>query len=543
MAALLVVGILATDIATFSSLRSFLYGRLDEQIDVAQDQAYGYIVSTYIHDLAAGSNLAARDPSAWLAGLADTVSGTPAGVGLGVLGDGSPSSLGTGAATSPARGRARATRHAPALEAGILAARISPDVYLEVLDSSGRVVMRRPSGSRDEEDPPPVLPEHLVVQRYPARHRFGASHGVYAPDRPVFEVRAAGTSGTRYEAEAVAVPGGTVVTLVARTPTDETLSSLVHVEILVSSLVLLALIAITWYMAKLSLRPLEEMTATAGEIAAGDLARRVAERGDRSEVGRLAKALNAMLSQIEQAFAVRSSSESRLRRFVADASHELRTPLTSIRGYAELLRKGAFEDEPARLRAAERIEQEAARMGVLVDDLLLLARLDQGRPLEMRPLDLSSLVDKVVEDARVVDEQHPIDFVSPGRTLVTGDSHRLHQAVANLVRNAQVHTPPGTPVHVEIHQADGTVHLKVEDEGPGLTPEQAEKVFDPFYRASSARTGAGTGLGLAIVAAVLEAHGGSARVYPGAGGGTSFEISLPAMPVPTPQAGDLGGPR
>jgi two-component system OmpR family sensor kinase len=222
-------------------------------------------------------------------------------------------------------------------------------------------------------------------------------------------------------------------------------------------------------------------------------------------------------------------SESRLRRFVADASHELRTPLTSIRGYAELLRKGAFNDEDARLRASERIEHEAARMSVLVDDLLLLARLDQGRPLERSAVDVAELVSDAVEAARAVDPGRPISLEGHDSILVEGDAVRLRQIVDNLLHNAEVHTQHGTPVHLRVTRVGESAVITVADEGLGLDAEEQARVFDRFYRGSEARTGGGTGLGLSIVAALAVAHGGQAHVASVPGQGTTFTVELPAL--------------
>ncbi len=534
MLILLVAGVLATDVVTYSSLRSFLLGRLDEQIDIAEDQTYAYVVSTYARDVHAGDSLALHDPSVWLtelAGPGGAESQQPSGIGIGQ----------PAGADLPSRGRnglgVYKTGRGAHLDPAILDARLSPDVYVEVIDANGSVVYQRPSGSRDAEDPPPILPARLPVQPLPSPHHFGSTHGVYHPDRPAFEVKARGMRGLHYRAQALALPGGTLVTLMALGPVNQTVSSLVHVELLVSLVVVLALVALTLWTVRLGLRPLDEMADTAGAIARGDLSRRIGLTDERSEVGRLGTALNGMLSQIEAAFQERTASEGRLRRFVADASHELRTPLTSIRGYAELLRKGAFDDEESRLRAAERIEREAVRMGVLVDDLLLLARLDQGRPLQLAPLDMTVLVAEAVEGAKVADPGHTFTLDTVALCWVRGDEGRLHQAVANLLRNASVHTPAGTTIHVTVSMERGMVVVGVADEGPGLTVEQQRRIFDRFYRVSTARTGAGAGLGLAIVAAVVRAHNGVTRVESEPGSGSTFLIEIPACGVTGQPAG------
>ena len=357
---------------------------------------------------------------------------------------------------------------------------------------------------------------------------FGGDHGPYAPESPSIDVPSTGSRGTDYRVHAVAVPGGTLVTAISLDPTEKTLASLTHIELFVSVGVMIALLLLALWIVRIGMRPLDDMTETAGAIASGDLTRRIRRTDDRSEVGRLGTALNGMLSQIEAAFRERTSSEARLRRFVADASHELRTPLTSIRGYAELLRKGAFDTEEERRRAAERIEGEASRMGLLVDDLLLLARLDQGRPLELDAVDLRRVVADAVDAARTKDSGRPVTLGMEGPVWVRGDAARLRQIVDNLLQNASVHTPAGTPVHVEVVREGPDAVVRVADEGPGLDAEQAARVFDRFYRGSEARTGEGTGLGLSIVAALAAAHGGVARVDTAPGAGAVFVVQIPA---------------
>jgi two-component system OmpR family sensor kinase len=271
------------------------------------------------------------------------------------------------------------------------------------------------------------------------------------------------------------------------------------------------------------------MGETAGAIAAGDLTRRVDTANSETEVGRLGLALNAMLTQIEQAFAEREESEARLRRFVADASHELRTPLTSIRGYSELFRRGADERPEDLAKAMRRIEEEASRMGVLVDDLLLLARLDQGRHLEHVPVDLTRLAEDAVGDARTVSPERTFTFTPNGSVTVMGDEPRLRQVLANLVSNAYTHTPPASTVDIRVTRDDQSAVIEVADDGPGLTDEAAAHAFDRFWRADMSRTRArgGVGLGLAIVAAIAQAHGGEAAVESEPGHGATFRVRLP----------------
>ena len=331
--------------------------------------------------------------------------------------------------------------------------------------------------------------------------------------------------------ERQAVPAGS--TLVVAVPLDDvnsTLSRLTLIELAVGGAVLAALALLATWLVRLGLRPLERIEATAERIAAGDdLDQRIPDADPRTEVGRLARTLNAMLDRIEAAFAERRASEDRLRRFVADASHELQTPLTSVRGYAELFRRGAARNPEDLDVAMARIEAEATRMGVLVDDLLTLARLDQGRELRREPVDLVPLARELVHDARVVAPDRAIDLESDGPVVVAGDDPSLRQVVGNLIANARLHTPPGTPVTVRVRAEDGRAVVEVADRGPGLAPEHAARVFERFFRAdpSRARTSGGSGLGLSIVAAVAEAHGGSAEVDSAPGEGATFRIALP----------------
>ena len=377
-----------------------------------------------------------------------------------------------------------------------------------------------------------------------------------------------------------------------------TIGHLIGIDLIVSLIIILVLAVVGVALVRSSLRPLTEIEQTAEAIAAGDLSRRVPDRDPRTEIGRLGRSLNAMLSQIEFAFRARAESETaarrsedRIRQFVADASHELRTPLTAIRGFAEYYRqRGGLENgtsvtrerDPSTILNAEsqagpaaglaaapaaarnplsradldrimrRVEQESSRMGMLVEDMLLLARLDQQRPLESRPVDLLTLAADAVHDARVMAPDRSIDLsVGAGAALIVlGDEVRLRQVIGNLMSNALLHTPDGTPVEVRIRSgaldealaggprpADGraaapAVILEVADRGPGLTPDQADRAFERFYRADQARArkGGGTGLGLAIVAALVTAHGGAVRVEPTPRGGATFRIALPLAP-------------
>jgi two-component system OmpR family sensor kinase len=369
-----------------------------------------------------------------------------------------------------------------------------------------------------------------------------------------------------------------------------TISQLAGIDLIVSVIIIVGLAVVGVAIVRASLRPLTDIERTAQAIAAGDLSRRVPDQDPVTEVGRLGQSLNTMLSQIESSFYAQAQSEAaarrseeRMRQFVADASHELRTPLTAMRGYAEYYRQrgGLHEDAPsngqpgsgqpgsgqpgsgqpgsgqpgsgqpsdelgshAQLtradmdRIMQRVEQESARMGVLVEDMLLLARLDQQRPIEHRPVDLLTLAADAVQDARIIapDREITLDIGSGAAFLILGDEVRLRQVIGNLMNNALTHTPEGTPVAVRVlagpRQPVPSVVLEVADQGQGLRQDQAEHVFERFYRADQARTrkAGGTGLGLAIVAALVAAHDGTVALKTAPGQGATFRITLPLAP-------------
>jgi two-component system OmpR family sensor kinase len=392
-------------------------------------------------------------------------------------------------------------------------ANLPPGTYGQRRDPSGRVLGQVVLSYGEKAPAAPDLPDRLPVNQ-------------------VTTVDAKGGSGLRYRVVATRDPFSTSTTVVAvpLREVDQTLNRLALVEALVIGAILLALGFVAFFVVRLGLRPLDRMGHTAGAIAAGDLSRRVEPATSRTEVGRLGLALNAMLERLEDAFAERQASEDRLRRFLADASHELRTPLVSIRGYAELYRIGAVSDPAEAERAMRRIEDEAARMGMLVEDLLTLARLDEVRDPVREPVDLAQIARDAVDDARAGAPRRDIDLDTAGPAAVLGDPHQLRQVLGNLIRNALVHTPPGARIEVSVARAGEEVHLEVRDHGPGLPAADMDALFDRFWRAEGGRERgrAGAGLGLSIVAAIVDAHGGSIIAANAPGGGARFTVRLPA---------------
>ena len=338
------------------------------------------------------------------------------------------------------------------------------------------------------------------------------------------------------------LPAGVVVAS-SLDSVNSTTTRLSTAFLLIGAVVVALLGVAGWFAIGAGLRPLRRIEATAAEIAAGrPLSQRMPEASPRTEVGRLSSALNGMLAQIESAFAARAESEQQMRRFVADASHELRTPLAGIRGFAELYRMGALADEADVKRTMARIESEAVRLGGLVEDLLTLVRMDEQRPLQLAPMDLRSLAVDALHDTTALDPTRPVALTgpggpgtAPGPAPVLGDEARLRQVVANLVGNAVAHTPAGTPIRIGVGTLDGHGVLEVADRGPGLTPEQAARVFERFYRVDASRSrgaGGGAGLGLSIAAALAAAHHGTVDLDTAPDRGATFRLRIPVPARP-----------
>jgi two-component system, OmpR family, sensor kinase len=401
----------------------------------------------------------------------------------------------------------------------------TPGIFIQFRSESGSVVYSLASRQSDGTLSEPKLPKSMPELGNDGSATFTTS---------------ALSGGGEFRTLIERLPfGGLVIVAAPLDDVDATLHRLFLIELLVSIAVVAAIVALGLWLVRVSLRPLRKIEDTAAAIAAGDLSRRIEDANPRTEVGRLGGALNTMLGQIEEAFTERTASEQRLRRFVADASHELRTPLSAVQAYAELFERGARDRPEDLARAMAGIERESQRMGVLVDDLLLLARLDQGRPLEREPVDVAELAAEAVDAARTLEPERPIELVAPDELVVVGDPARLRQVLDNLLANVRAHTPPRAGVTVRVARSDGRAAIEIADQGPGLTEDQAVRVFERFYRAdpSRSRDGGGSGLGLSIVSAIAAAHGGSATVDSQAGRGATFKVDLPlattrAAPVP-----------
>jgi two-component system OmpR family sensor kinase len=468
--ALTAVGLLAAAIVTYVEQRSFLLDRVDQQL-----QAAGPAMDHQLEDSGVRSPAGTRLPP--------RPGGVPHGADRGA-GHGQP----PGSVNLP------------------------PATYGQRRTADGKVLGHTAVSLGQALPPAPRIPAKLALGK----------------DITVESVKA---GGPRYRVRASLDQDDTGITVVAipLRDVDQTLHRLLAIEAIVVGAVLAALALTSFALVRLGLRPLDRMATAAGEIAAGRLSKRIAPATSKTEVGRLGLALNAMLARLERAFAERQASEDRLRRFLADASHELRTPLASIRGYAELFRMGAAEDPQTLESSMRRIEDEARRMGVLVEDMLTLARLDELREPVHEAVDLRELAADAVADALAVAPDRAIELDAAGDAPVQGDQQQLRQVVANLMRNALVHTPAGTPITVKTSSDDTDVTLEVRDHGPGLPTEDPAQLFQRFWRAERGRTRgrAGAGLGLAIVSEIVAAHGGVVEAANVADGGARFVIRLP----------------
>jgi two-component system OmpR family sensor kinase len=463
---LVAIGLLLAGAITYAEQRSFYFQRLDGQLRSASPQ-----VQALLENKARGGALAGPNPTS---GSGPRPGGPPPG----------------------------------AVPFGLPAG-----TYGERRTAAGRVVAQQVFSTGNKQvTARPALPATLPL------------------GRPLTVGGSAG-SGTRYRVLATHDPDGavTVVALPLR-EVDQNLHRLLLVEALVIGGVLVLVGASAATFVRLGLRPLDRMGDTADAIAGGDLSRRVRPSDPRSETGRLGQALNAMLDRLEEAFARRRASEDRLRQFLADASHELRTPLVSIRGYAELYRIGAARSPEDIEKSMRRIEEEATRLGVLVEDMLLLARLDQMRDEDHASLDLVPLINDAADDARAAAPGRSIEVHARGPLEVRGDADGLRQVLVNLLRNALVHTPPDASIEITAEPETDAVRLEVRDHGPGLPTDHPEQLFERFWRADAGRRRGrgGAGLGLSIVAEIVRGHGGTITAANAEGGGACFTVRLPA---------------
>jgi two-component system OmpR family sensor kinase len=412
---------------------------------------------------------------------------------------------------------------------------LPPGSFVQLRDASGRVV----KGSAQQVGcyasssrcPEPALPAVLKAGANPQGRLFttGAIGGS-GTFRVLIKPLATGSGLGQGAAPPTA--GDTIVTAVSLTNVTRSLHRLIVLDLAVGLGVLVVLSGAGLVVVRRGLRPLERMASTATAIAGGDLSRRVAPADDRTEVGQLGRAFNVMMANIQGAFSARDRTERRLRQFLADASHELRTPLTSIRGYAELYRMGAAGTEAEREIVMARIEEHAKDMGSLIEELLLLTRLDETRPPERLPVELGALVAEAANAVAIAAPDRMINVKATREVVVVGDRAHLRQAATNLLTNAVRHTPPGSPIDVSVLEEGGVAVVAVRDRGPGLSAEALTSAFERFWRADPSRSGKGSGLGLAIVAGVAAEHFGQATAANREGGGAEFTLRLP-VPVPT----------
>lgn len=491
VAAIALIALVVADVATYSSLRSFLYDRVDQSLQQTANSL------------------------------------TPALQHVGLLGATAPDDEPPGGPHgSPSHGD---NDDQPS---GVVQTQ-APGYSVEVRGPTGTTSF--PSYQEGGSAYSPKLPTRLTG--------FSSGTGGHPPQAS-FTVPSTKADGPEFRVLAVQEPGG--YTLIVGEPlsgTEDTLNRLLLIELVVTAAALVAAVLLGLWLVRVGLRPLADVEDTAERIAEGELYQRVPGENDRTEVGRLARTINMMLGRIEQAFADRDAteaalrrSEERLRRFVADASHELRTPLAAVTAYAELFERGARDHPEDLSRAMAGIRNQADKMGRLVEDLFLLARLDEGLPLERQPVDLVDVATDAVRTASAVGPSWPVRLEASGPVTVIGDEARLRQVLDNLLANVRTHTPEGTEATVTVRRMDGGgAELEVADRGPGLGPGDAQRIFERFYRADASRSRAsgGTGLGLSIVAAIVAAHGGAVSAADRPGGGTVVTLRLPLAPTPS----------
>jgi two-component system OmpR family sensor kinase len=532
--AVALVALAIADVVTYQELRSFLYSRIDASLEQSHQPI----------EAALGSEPGGGGGGAIPGGGELFPNGQP-GLPPGQL----PSSTPT---TTDAAAKAPASSSAPSCEgfAGLdtaLMHELQPGTFIEVRGSSNTVLCQSTLpvlGSSSEAAP--ALPTHITG--------FVSNASDHGEPTVYFTSAGTGNDSAQYRIRASVLDGGPYSggVLLVGVPLGSTVSTLEHlvkVELAVGGAALVAALLVGWWLVRISFRPLRAIEGTAEAIARGELAERVPGEEARTEVGRLARALNAMLGRIERAFAQRDAteqelraSEGRMRQFVADASHELRTPLSAVSAYAELFEQGAATRADDLERVMHGIRSETARMGHLVEDLLLLARLDEGRPLERDEVELVGVSAEAVQTAATVGPAWPVRLVAREPVEIIGDRMRIRQVLDNLLANVRTHCPEGTSTVVTVDQEDHEAVISVRDDGPGLSPEEADRVFERFFRADASRSRlfGGAGLGLSIVASITKAHGGSVTATAAPGGGTTFTVRLPLVGTP---GGEASSPR
>lgn len=503
------------DVVTYHELRSFLYSRIDQSLEQSHMPIEAALGSTPRGRPSNGSF-----PSSGGHGPNEPIGPPP------VLpsDSSSPSSKVSSTSSQPTSCDGFA-----ALSNDLLHD-LQPGTFVEVRSASNAILCRSmqpaPLGTSASADP--TLPTKITGFTSNVAD-YGEATVYFTSADAQYRLRASVLDGGPYK-------GGQLVIGVPLGSTASTLDRLVGVELAVTGAALLAALVMGWWLVRVSFRPLRAVEGTAEAIARGELAERVPGDEARTEVGRLARALNTMLGRIEMAFAQRDAteqelraSEGRMRQFVADASHELRTPLTAVSAYAELFEQGAATRADDLERVMHGIRTETARMGSLVEDLLLLARLDEGRPLERQEVELLGVAAEAVLTASTVAPTWSVRLVARQPVEIIGDRMRIRQVLDNLLANVRTHCPEGTSSVVTVDQEGDDALIRVEDDGPGLSPEDATRVFERFFRADTSRSRrfGGAGLGLSIVASITQAHGGTVTAGPGADRGTVFTVRLP----------------
>jgi two-component system OmpR family sensor kinase len=508
LGAVALVALIAADVATYSSLKSFLTNRVDEQLDTTHDS----IVQALYHP-----------------------GGPPGGPGPNSSQSG-PSEPDSGSQPSGSSGGNPDTG-----DAASMFQRLAPGTFVALLKPDGTVIAQQPYVEEGGTQLEPKIPPQLASANKSSPR---------TPQQTYFDTSCVQEGGSSFRVSATPIPNGDI--LVVALPLSgehQTLDRLLEIELAVTGGALILAGLIGWWMVRVGLRPLSAIERTAATISQGELGRRVPGETPKTEVGRLAHVINTMLGRIEGAFTAREAtladlrrSQGTLRQFVSDASHELRTPLAAVSAYAELFERGANRHPEDLSRVMAGIRAETARMGELVDDLLLLARMDEGRPLERVPVELIGLAAEAVHAATAVGPEWNFRLDASEPVEVVGDPARLRQVIDNLLSNVRAHTPPGTTATVTISRQDDRVVLRVDDDGPGITADEAERLFERFYRAdeSRSRSSGGSGLGLSIVWAIVAAHGGTVSASPREGGGSEFTVTLP---VAAADAGENGGAR